>query len=468
MNENPRLLSRSELNRIVQRVMNVPIDSPSSTRVSITGWWNAELRWARNRVSLSGDRRDVTVEVQVSVVGNRGRAFTNQLDDVSVEATVRAAERAAKIFPLQEFPQMALETPTLPSPTVMIWSDATANITNEQRAGIAEQLTSMSENRGFLSAGYLEMRVGEVVSFDSELQRPSEMSYQAFTQAQCSATVRHPQGVGSGWAGLSSYDWSSIDGSKLVQRAVEKCQASLNAVRIEPGRYTTILEPQASAAMCDGVAGSFARFIAGAETGRGPWFLEGDLSLNINRSKLGLKVVDERISFSHDPQNSELGVLTRPGLAPIEWIKDGVLNTLEYDRNYALEMLEENSGQLARPSYSIKGGNTSMDEMIATTKRGLIVTRFWGIRGLDPVSLLCTGVTRDGLWLIENGKITKAVKNFRFTESPLFMLNQLVQIGPAERVFRPVVDPYDAQLTPAIVPALKVNDFSFTSTIDAV
>lgn len=466
MSENPRLLSRVEMNRIVQRVMSGVTDPTTGTKVEITGWWNAELQWARNRVSLSGDRRDITITVDRFIAGNWGRTTTNQLDDVSLEATVRTAERAAKIFPRNEIPQMPLEAPVLPSPAVKIWSDATANITNEQRANIAKQLTSMSEDRGFLSAGYLEMRAGEVASFDSELQRPSEMSYQTFTQAQCSATVRHPQGAGSGWAGLSSYDWSSIDGFSLVERAVEKCEASLNAVRIEPGRYTTILEPQASAAMCDMVAGSFER--ERAESGQGPWFLGGDPSLGINKTKLGLKVVDERISFSHDPQHPELGVLTQPGLAPIEWIKDGVLNTLSYDRKYALAMLEENTGRLGRPSYTVKGENTSMEEMIATTKRGLIVTRFWGIRGLDPVSLLCTGVTRDGLWLVENGKITKAVRNFRFTESPLFVLNQVVQIGPAVRVFRPVTNPYNAYLTPAVVPALKVNDFSFTSTIDAV
>jgi predicted Zn-dependent protease len=116
----------------------------------------------------------------------------------------------------------------------------------------------------------------------------------------------------------------------------------------------------------------------------------------------------------------------------------------------------------------MSGGDTSIEEMIRTTKRGLLVTRFSNRRVLDPTSLLSSGLTRDGLWLIENGKISKSVKNFRFTESPLFVLNSIEQLGVPVPVFRPVRNPHDAGLAPAIVPPLKVRDFSFTSMIDAV
>ncbi len=455
------------MQRIVDRVMNYVPKPATRTTILIEGWWNAELQWARNKVSLAGDRRDLWVTVTRVVGGNSGTIKTNQYDDVSLEAAVRAAERAAVISPLHVIPQMPVEEPTFPSPVVKIWSDATANVTIEQRAQLAKQLTELSEPNGFLSAGYMEMRAAEAASFDSEGQQPGTLQYQAYTQSQCSATVRHPKGVGSGWAGLSSYDWSSINGAALVTRAVEKCQASLNPVAIEPGRYTAILEPAAVVAMTDVVMNSM-RDRTFAEGPGNPWTLEYDQSLNIWRSKLGLKVIDERLSFTHDPQHAELGVLTEPGLAPISFITNGVLNSLPYTRSYALRYLGKNTGNLYRPSYTMTGGDTSMEEMISSTKRGLLVTRFWGVGVIIPNSLLCTGVTRDGLWLIENGKISKAVKNFRFTESPLFMLNQVVQIGAAERVFHPNTNPYTAALTPAIVPALKVNDFSFTSTIDAV
>ena len=96
------------------------------------------------------------------------------------------------------------------------------------------------------------------------------------------------------------------------------------------------------------------------------------------------------------------------------------------------------------------------------------MTRFSNVALFDAMSLLSTGLTRDGLWLIEHGKITKAVKNFRFTESPLFVLNSIEQLGVPVPVFRPVKNPYTPQLTPAIVPPIKSRDFSFTSTIDAI
>src|SRR5690606_40043274 len=114
------------------------------------------------------------------------------------------------------------------------------------------------------------------------------------------------------------------------------------------------------------------------------------------------------------------------------------------------------------------GCDTSLDEMIRTTRRGLLVTRFSNVAVLDGESLLSTGLTRDGLWLIENGQITKAVKNFRFTESPLFVLNHIEQLGEPVPVFRPVSHPFLGGPMPAMVPALKVRDFSFTSLVDAV
>jgi len=142
----------------------------------------------------------------------------------------------------------------------------------------------------------------------------------------------------------------------------------------------------------------------------------------------------------------------------VTWIDHGVLTALSYGRAYAVRELTDNVPIAPRLAYRMSGGPTSVEEMVATTKRGLLVTRFWGVRPLEQG--LFTGLTRDGLWLIENGKISKAVKNLRFTDSPWFLLNSLEQLGEAQPVFSP-----DA---PAIVPPLKARDFSFTSLIDAI
>ncbi|MBX6333367.1 MAG: hypothetical protein IRY91_16085, partial [Gemmatimonadaceae bacterium] len=297
---------------------------------------------------------------------------------------------------------------------------------------------------------------------------PWDVPYVQWTQAQCSMTVRDPSGAGSGWAGLSSYDWAKIDSSALAARALEKCLASRNPVALEPGRYTVILEPQAVADLMEIVVASMSREYA--EGGHGPWALQVDDALKVWRTKLGLKVIDERITISHDPTDPELGILPEPWMQPVTWFDKGVLTSLSYPRPYALQRLNENAALRGMTGYRMSGGTTSIEEMIAATKRGLLVTRFSDIRRLDEQSLLSTGLTRDGLWLIENGKITKAVKNFRFTESPLFVLNSIEQLGVPAPVFRPVKNPYDlrAALTPAIVPALKARDFSFTSAIEAI
>jgi predicted Zn-dependent protease len=183
-------------------------------------------------------------------------------------------------------------------------------------------------------------------------------------------------------------------------------------------------------------------------------------------------VVDERITLSHDPTDPALGVIpfTMGGepYDPVTWIEHGVLKTLADDRKYALETRNDNLGRPNSGAFRMSGGPTSIEEMIATTKRGLLVTRFSNTRVLDINSLLATGLTRDGLWLIENGKISKAVKNFRFVESPLFVLNSIEQLGAPVPVFSPVRNPYIPNVTPAIVPPLKARDFSFTSPIDAI
>ncbi len=466
MNDSPRLLAREEAEEIIHRAIGLSPFGESGTSVYIQHWWNGELRWARNRVSLASDRRDIRVSISAT-----SSATTNQVDDESLSATAQAASRGTPL----KVAMMDVPAPTLPTPTSIVWSDATYNVTAEQRGKLARLLAQGAEAKKLLSAGYIEMRAAAIASYSparsseksEKRQEPFAIQYERYSQSQCSVTVRHPAGTGSGWAGLSSYDWAAIDSAAMAQRALDKCVASLNPVAIEPGRYTVILEPQA---LCDLVEPLISALCSryNAETGYGPFALEKDEALQIWRTKLGLKVVDERISISHDPSDPQLGVLTYPGMVPTTWIDHGVLTTLSYLRGYALQQLNENLAEDARDSFRISGGGATMDEMIQSTKRGLLVTRFYGVRGLDDKSLLTTGVTRDGLWLVENGRISKAIKNLRFTESPLFVLNQVEQIGPAVPVFRPMENPYNPGLRPAIVPAIKSNDFSFTSTSDAV
>ncbi|HEU4588175.1 MAG TPA: metallopeptidase TldD-related protein [Gemmatimonadales bacterium] len=467
----PRLLSKAQCEEIARRIF--AFANGGETRVWLHSWWNGELRWARNRVSLASDRRDLTINVERVLDGVWSRTTTNQTDDASLQAAVRAAERQARRGVAgARRPPFTPPVPDLGRPDPAIWSDVTYGLTTEARAGMARRLAATADAKGLLSAGYIETRGGAWMHLSSRrlaANAPWDTPYVRWTQAQCSMTVRDPAGTGSGWAGGSGYDWAKLEPEALAQRALEKCIASRNPVTLEPGRYTVILEPQAVADLIEPLVGSFRRDIA--EGGLGPWALALDQALGLWRTKLGLKVVDERITISHDPADPELGIVPEAGMQPVTWIDRGILTKLTHPRAYALTRLNTNTPVRWPIGYRMSGGETSVEEMIKTTKRGLLVTRLSNIaEPLDFASLLLTGLTRDGLWLIENGQITKAVKNFRFTESPLFVLNSIEQLGPAVPVFRPVKWPYDADvgLTPAIVPALKARDFSFTSTIDAI
>jgi predicted Zn-dependent protease len=188
--------------------------------------------------------------------------------------------------------------------------------------------------------------------------------------------------------------------------------------------------------------------------------------IEYRKTKLGEQVFDSRLSVRSDPLDPALGTLpfTFDGdpYVPVTWVEHGVLTTLAYNSGYAHGTLLEPAGKPWSGAFRVDGSEppVSIEEMIATTKRGLWVTRFWDIQGGDYATEQCTGLTRDGLWLIENGKVSHPVQNFRFTESPMFAFNNVEQIGTPVPVFNPEC--------PAVMPAVKVRDFSFIALVDAV
>ncbi|MBX6330252.1 MAG: hypothetical protein IRY91_00245 [Gemmatimonadaceae bacterium] len=460
LDDRDRILPREQCERIARRITSAA-SGGGTTETWIQSWWAGELRWARNRVSLAGDRRDITVTIRRAIRGAEGFASTNQLDDISLAAAVQAAERAARRMPPRP---RDYETPHPPYEyaRTAIWSDATYAQPAPERGAAARAIIDPAEAAGMLSAGYLAVRAETIAHVPAE----DPPLYAASTHAQCSMTVRDPKGTGSGWAGASAYDVAAIAPQALAQRALEKCLASRNPVALEPGRYTVILEPQAvhdlvSLILRPGTR--IARWLP-ESGGNGPFGAGYDASLRLHRSKLGRKVVDERVTISHDPSDPQLGVVpfgaNDEPFRPVTWIDHGILTALADERDYALRTRNDPFGTLNSESYRMSGGTASIEDMIRATKRGLLVTRLSNITVLDSDSLLSTGITRDGLWLIENGTISKAVKNLRFTESPLFVLNSVEQLGVPVPVFSPGA--------PAIVPPLMAHDFSFTSVIDAV
>lgn len=475
------MLTRDETEGVLSQ-LNGMRSCKGKYMIRVSSSWSSDIKWARNRANMTSDRRSVQVHMILEMGRSRGSLSTNQIDSVSLEGAMRALERHVLRKATLGGTDMQMPLPSLGKlPEPLIWSDKTMGRTVEDAAQIVDLATSQAEEHSLMSAGYIEshgMTTG--LNIIDVHDRVVLKSYGAMSQAQCSATVRDSKGTASGWAGLARYDLDKIDERFIAARALEKCIASLNPVRIEPGRYTAILEPQATADLVHPVIESFTSYLGmrlateGTLGHSNPYILGENTAVNRIVSKLGTKIVDERVTISHDPMDPELGIIPSSGTVPVKWIDKGVLTGLSYGRDYGLQELNDGTSVDRRTSLRMEGGGTSLDEMIESTKRGLLVSRLYNMRMLSESNILMSGVTRDGLWLIEDGRISKPVRNFRITESPLFALNNLDQLGTATPVYKPFPFRESASwfttlaLTQVIVPAIKVHDFSFTSSIEAV
>ena len=481
--DGPQFLSEADCHGIANRLAHFARGG-GHTSVWITSHWRGNVRWARNQVSTSGEDYNNNVWLQrITAEGDPLAAIEiNETNDAALVAALRRAER---LIPLggakPDVPLLPHYVPEPLSGVPKLFSEATCQLDVAQRDAVIHEVVQRTRQAGLLAAGYLEVSAHSQALITSW----GYARYFQYTWAQCSITVRDPKGHGSGWAGVDWPDWNKIDAPTLSQAALDKCLQSRNPVAIEPGRYTTILEPQA---VCDfvgqmmwgywgGGEDIFLKVLdrawnenaAGAPFNRTP-VQEGLLGL----SRLGERVIDERITISADPMDPELGVPPFSGpldltmrmevYHPVTWIERGVLTHLAYDRDYGLNALGQNTGLPKSGAFrmSVTGPMTSIEEMIVNTRRGLLVSRFDSDRflRLDQRDLLLRGYTRDGLWLIERGKISKPVTNMVFTESILFALNNVDQLGIPQRAFHPKED---LTRQPVIVPPLKIRDFSFTA-----
>lgn len=467
-----RLIDESKARAIVEEVKEY-LDKDLSLSVKIQSWWSTAQRWARNQASMTSDQRSIRVSITLIWQDRLMTVETNQLDSVSLRSAAKYLTYTSRNLTKEGLQRdMILPIPTWDTKGASVWSDTTYYRTPEDNGQAVYALTQRARMEELLSAGYIETAAASALQYSRDEWRREVSRFGQVTQGQCSVTVRHPGGSGSGWAGNTSFDFARIDLQKISMLAFDKCVKSMEPVRIEPGRYQTILEPQAAASLFQGLLGSWRN--EPELQGEGPMLLGLDHAVQRYRSKLGLKVVDSRITITHDPTDALVGTHVDPGVGPVTLIDQGVLTAMYARYDHWIREQAEQNVPMARSSFRVQGTTTTLESMIDTMKRGLIVTRVSKPEMIDKQSMLFTGVTRDGLWLVENGKITKAVRNFRWTESPLFAFNNVEEIGTAAPVFMPawirnsLVDNFASSLNNIVVPAVKVNDFSFTSTIDAI
>lgn len=417
---------------------------------NLDGRIGGNIRYARNTVSTAGESTDLTLAVQSTFGKQVGVATINEFDDASLKKVVRRSEELAKLAPEnpEHMPNFGKQTYT-PSNT---YFETTASVTPDDRAQAAENSIKPSKANDLVSSGFLE----EEVTCSAIMNSSGLFAYNKSTNVDFSVTIRTTDGKGSGWATRDYSDISLLDTKAASQIAIEKSKGSVDAKEMEPGKYTVILEPAASVGLLGRLVGAMDQ--RQADEGRS--FLSNKLDEGVEgpKNKLGQKMFDERVHIYSDPSHPVAPSAPFAGNGyprdKVDWIKNGVVTNMPNSPYWAKHT---NSKYVpAGGGFIMAGGDESLEDMIKNTRRGILVTRLWYIRALDPQTLLNTGLTRDGTFYIENGKIKYPIKNFRFNESPIVMLNNIEALGKPERI--------DGNM----VPPMKIRDFTFSSLSDAV
>ncbi len=445
---NMPLLSKQEAQALLKKVLSY--SKADECEVNLDGSDGGNLRYARNAVSTSGGISRNNLVVQSSFGKKVGVATVNEFDDASLEKAVKRSEELARLAPENpEFiknlgPQQYGESKT--------YVPETAAITPRLRADAVAESLQISKDNKLNAAGFLENSTG----FSAMMNSSGLFAYNTATNVNFSVTLRTDDGKGSGYAIKGYNDISKLDVKTATSVAAKKAIQSVTAKAIEPGKYTVILEPAAGAVLLENLF--FGLDARRADEGR------SFLSKAGGGTKLGQKLVDDVVTIYSDPQNSELPSPAWAGdgrpQEKVTWIDKGVVKNMYYSRFWA-----QNKNVKATPAPDgviMLGGTASLDDLIKSTQKGILVTRLWYIRSVDPQTLLLTGLTRDGTFYIENGVIKFPVKNFRFNESPVIMLNNVEALGIPERTVS------GESNSSYLIPPMKIRDFTFSSLSDAV
>lgn len=448
------LLSEKEARAICEQLLSYVKADDATVNVNSEDY--SHLRFASNAFTTSGARENVTVGVTVWIGNKRGAASTNEIDDESLKATVALAEQLARISPVdREY------LPTLSKQTykpVAGYAEATSNISVTSRAKTVNNVITACEKAKVVGAGFHQARG----TAGASATKNGNFIYDRSSLVSLSTTARTPDGTSSGYFLRNHFDVAKLDTSRVANEAIRKALDSRNPRLLEPGVYPAILEPQAVADLLGFFTFSFdAR---SAEEGRSPFSAPG------GKTKLGEKLFDERLNIYSDPWHPDLpGSQSAQGGLPaqkIYLVRNGVVENLTYSRFWAKQKNKEPTPGPVNGIIESSQPPVSLEDMIKSMDHGLLLGRFWYIRGLDPRTVMQTGLTRDGIWYVEKGKIQYPVKNFRFNQSVMQSLapGNIDLIGKSERVGNSEGQGGNS----ALLPALKVKEFHFSSQSEAV
>ena len=423
------------------------LSAADETEVHIDFIADALTRFANNTIHQNVAEQTLNVSVRTVFDGCTARASTNKTDDESLRRAVAASATLARSQPKN--PDLLPMPGPQTYPKVIRYFPETAGATPKDRAAAVARVTELAEQNKQTAAGIFSTGAAVMAMANSK-----EL-FASYRQSRAEFSITIMEQDSSGWAKASAPDRDQIDPDQLAQHASDKAAASRHPKEVEPGRWTVILEP---AAVLDLVGFLFYDFAGTAVLDQRSCFT----------NRIGKQVMGENVSI-HDDVTHKLQSgppFDGEGMPrqTVLLVERGVPRHLVYARATAKKMKTRPTGHgLPLPNQDgeapfnlvFGGGNTSLETMVATTDRGILLTRLWYIREVDPYEKILTGMTRDGTFLVENGKISSGIRNFRFNQNILEMLSNVGQMSPAVRAAGE--ESFDM-----VVPAMKVRDFHFT------
>ncbi len=441
------MLGEQELKELTGRAL--AMSQADQTEVVVFAPHSALTRFANNYIHQNVEQRDIDVRVR-GVVGKKvGVASSNDTSEDGLRAVVERALTLARHQ--RENPDF----PSLPEPRPVKrlngFVERTARTGPEERAAVVAQICDAASRAGLTAAGAFRTATAEVAVANSL----GVFCYHPDTMADLNTVIMSEHG--SGHAERVSMDVGDIDGEEVAQEAIDKALRNINQIELEPGEYDVVFQPYAVADILD----FFAYLSLGAQA-----YQE---KRSFMAGRIGERVMGENISIWDDglapdttpnPFDYE-GVPRRP----VTFVEQGIAREVVWDTYTAAKEGGRESTGHALPAGNTFGpvpsnmflapGDASIEEMVASTKRGVWVSRFWYTRPVHPLNVVVTGMTRDGTFLIEDGRVTSPVRNLRFTQSYLEAMNHVEAIGKETMLCQAIAGV-------SRVPALKIAGWSFT------
>ena len=404
----------------------------------------AYTRFAANDVTTAGSVQDL--RVSITSRGNR-RSGSTSVSDTSPEALQRAVALSEELMGLApEDPEFIEGLGPQRYPAVSGFHAQTARAgAPERRSGVKAAL-DLGRKENLQASGFYE----NGSRYLAVANKKGNFGFHSETTVEYSTTMRTADGSGSGWSGGGGPRLASVQPGQMAARAARKAKSSAGSKDLPPGRYSVILEPQAVSDLLGNLR--FFMDARSADEGRSFFSKPG------GGSRVGEKLFAEPVTVRTDPFDQRLPSSPWSGerlpAAADTWIEGGVLRGLPVGRYWA-----QKTGQAPRPATGnliMTGGKGTVEQLVAGTERGLLVTRFWYIRTVNPQTMQLTGLTRDGVWLVEKGKIVGPVNNFRFNESVANLLKNVEAMSEA------------VSTGSAVVPGIRAREFHFSSRSDAI